>query len=212
LVAKSLVCLRSCLEALHIKAAGRLKDPLHQSCSGSDCQFLCFDNLHRDLTAYLNELDRVFFLKENMHNREPWWLSAFYSFCIQGLVRRGLIDLLTTQPTGLNHYAAAQHLHLAIRMFSVIMKHDPLIDESSFITQSHVTGYPATGRRDHFREARLAVQQANWESNGIRSSAEYLKQLFEVDGASFRQTGPTSTPRLTAVPGPGATPVGDLEI
>lgn len=42
---------------------------------------------------YLQELSRVFFKKENGKCRHPWWLSAFYSFCIQSYVRRALVEL-----------------------------------------------------------------------------------------------------------------------
>lgn len=45
------------------------------------------------LTLYSRELSRVFFKKENLNSRRPWWLSAFYSFCIQSYVRRALIEL-----------------------------------------------------------------------------------------------------------------------
>jgi hypothetical protein len=41
----------------------------------------------------LGELSRVFFLKENMREKTTWWLSAFYSFCIQSFVRKALIEV-----------------------------------------------------------------------------------------------------------------------
>lgn len=80
LIAKSLTCLRSSLEALAVLDSGKLKAILHQACTGSTCRFGCIAKLSVDIKAFLDELSRVFFTKENVRAKESWWLSTFYRF------------------------------------------------------------------------------------------------------------------------------------
>jgi hypothetical protein len=173
---------------MHMKAAGHLSDPFHWECKKGECEFICVKNVQRSLTAYLNELDRVFFLKENKTDRESWWLSAFYSFCIQGRVRRALMDLASTHQTGDNLYGVQQYLHLAIRLFIAIpTKCDPLIDDPSLVTLLPATSDSPAGRKEQYKKAQLAVKQAHWASEGIGGFADYLKQLFEDDEGVLKE-------------------------
>ncbi|KAF8859366.1 hypothetical protein BDZ45DRAFT_361571 [Acephala macrosclerotiorum] len=93
LIAQSLICLRTCAEALRVKAAGLLGTCWHSSCGSQNCKIECVANLSMHLGLYTQELSRVFFKKENVHHRGPWFLSTFYSFCIQSYVRRVLVEL-----------------------------------------------------------------------------------------------------------------------
>jgi hypothetical protein len=129
----------------------------------------------------LNELDRVFFNKENQHNRESWWLSTFYSFCIQGIVRRALMSIFQLFRRSLDE--VTQYLHLAVRLFvAVSSSYDPLIQNTSSDQALSSTDSDKAILNNRCKVAQIAVRQGEWESKGINSSAEYLKQLFEDRG------------------------------
>jgi hypothetical protein len=149
----------------------------HQLCMTDICQIECIKTLDEHLGLYLDALSKVFFKKENMRTKETWWLSTFYSFAIQGLVRKLIRELSYTPDS---RAATEHHLHLAIRLFIASSGgYDPLIRdyassskgkeaESSYITD--------------LEEAKTAVEQNSWASKGILSSADYLRKLFEDDG------------------------------
>ena len=140
-------------------------------CKESLCKFDCIANLTSALTLYLDELSRVLFKKENMRDKS-WWLSAFYSLCIQSKVRKCLINLVADEPTSKKALGANKYLHLAVRLFiGSSGAHDPLVQ--SFSSESNASDYELAQR---------AIQQENWKMHGIGSSAEYLNQLFEDDG------------------------------
>jgi hypothetical protein len=75
---------------------GYLTELSHRSCTASACDIDCIKNLNLHLEQYLDELSRVFFNKENMRIKQSWWLSTFYSFCIQGIIQRALKELKVT--------------------------------------------------------------------------------------------------------------------
>jgi hypothetical protein len=58
------------------------------------CKLESIASLELNLTLYLDELSRVFFKKENLKSRDGYWLSTFFSFCIQAVVRRALLQLM----------------------------------------------------------------------------------------------------------------------
>lgn len=187
---RSLICLHSSLEAMHIKAAGHLKNLPHQVCPWPSCKVTCLANLNLHSTQYLDELDSVFFNKERQHNRQAWWLSAFYSFCIQGLVRKALIDLMSIQNIGADSCSARQYLYLAIRLFIAVSgNYDPLVKNLTASLVSPSADNSRAVRYEHYERAQLAVQHLYWESKGIHSSADYLKQLFEDDGGDIKNLG-----------------------
>ncbi|KUJ23554.1 uncharacterized protein LY89DRAFT_663965 [Mollisia scopiformis] len=102
LIAQSLICLRVCAEALRAQASGLLSTPWHSICESHNSKLDDVRNLNVHLRLYNKELSRVFFQRENLRNRRPWWLSAFYSFCIQSYVRRALIKLnMELKPTSI---------------------------------------------------------------------------------------------------------------
>jgi hypothetical protein len=178
---------------MHVKAAGCLSSQCHRACSKSLCKILCLGDLDLHLKLYLDELDRVFFKKENQRNRESWWLSAFYSFCIQGIVRRALIELTNAQTTGGNTNGVVEYLHLAIRLFVASSStYDPLIQNLAPDRALQSTDSFTTADREHYKTAQLAVQQADWAWDGIYSTADFLKQLFGDDGSVLKELGPES--------------------
>ncbi|KAF2489887.1 hypothetical protein BU16DRAFT_166805 [Lophium mytilinum] len=171
LIAQSLICLRSCLEVLRIPTP---PDVQHYSCKGSTiCKIECIADLESHLRAYVREFSRVMFLKENLRSGYDWWLSVFYSLCIQAFVRKAVLKIHEMQgnfPKELPN--ATQYLHLAVRLFIARFgTHDPLVDEE---TQDF-----------HYRVAQIAVNKKNWGTYGITSTSTLLKKLFEDTGASL---------------------------
>jgi hypothetical protein len=93
-------------------ATGMTQD-LYKHCKTDICRIDCIRSLDEHLGLYLDELAKVFFKKENLRVKETWWLSTFYSFAIQGLIRK-LIQQLSYATS---YKSANQYLHLAIRLF-----------------------------------------------------------------------------------------------
>ena len=171
-----------CLEALRFpqECFVNWSQESHWSCETSACWFECIANLNLHLERYLEELSRVFFNKENMRSKESWWLSTFYSFCIQGIVRRALKELKTTPQSG---KAIDEYLYLPLRLFTATSgAYDPLI--RNFALPGKEKELELTLVAD-FQAAQIAVQQSSWSVNGIESSSQYLKNLFEDEGADL---------------------------
>jgi hypothetical protein len=99
LIAQSLICFRTCIEVLRAES-GLLSGHWHQLCEPQRCKLDSIASLKEHLSLYTQELSRVFFHKESVRLRQSWWLSAFYSFCIQSYVRRALVEL--TKDMGLH--------------------------------------------------------------------------------------------------------------
>jgi hypothetical protein len=130
------------------------------------------------LELYVHELSRVFFKKENMRNKS-WWLSVFYSFCIQSIVKHALIRLIgdvgpATQPT----LGATLHLHLAVRLFIASSgSHDPLMPDYSI--EEPQSEEEAIRIKD-YELAQYASYQEQWPYFGIKSTKEFLELLFDI--------------------------------
>jgi hypothetical protein len=124
----------------------------------------------------LDALSKVFFKKENMRVKETWWLSVFFSFTIQSLVRKLLQQLSYFLASGT---AANQYLHLPIRLFIASSgDYDPLMRD--YVTLSKGKEADSSYISD-LEEAKTAVEQSSWASRDIFSSADYLRNLFEDD-------------------------------
>lgn len=164
---------------MHVKADVDLQDASHRTCSKSTCKIACLGDLDMHLGLYLDELDRVFFNKESQRNRISWWLSAFYSFVIQGFVRRALIEILSTQLPKRDFRGVTQYLHLAIRLF---IASSGSLDLLVRVPSVGSTSDSLKEFDDQYQLARIAVGYAEWESMGISNSAEYLRRLFEDVG------------------------------
>jgi hypothetical protein len=186
LIAQSLICLRGVLEALRIQASGMLSDYTHSRC-GEVCEIESIQNLSISLGIYLDELSEVFFLKANMLDKSPWWLSVFYSFCIQSMVRKGLMKLVTKRPKvqtevptmGIIQNAGVhQYLYLPLRLFIASSETpgrilDPVARSNTFDHEDYV-------------QAQSAVNQPEWRAQGIRSSADFLRRIFQDTGCVLR--------------------------
>lgn len=194
LIAQSLNCLRLCLEAMHGTTFGSMNTLSHTSCQANLCNVDCIQILEVSCQGYLTELSNVFFKKENLRDK-AWWLSAFYSFCIQAHVRKALI--LLEDYLGLEPRQRARYLHIAIRLFIASSgKYDPLIQDWSSQSETP-SSEEERARAADYELAQSSVQQAEWVSNGVAGSGDYLKQLFEDDGAALGVRAPGS---VTVVP------------
>jgi hypothetical protein len=138
-----------------------------------------------NIKLYLDELSRVFFKKENLRNRGPSWLSIFYSFCIQSLVRTALLQITKRVGVGVTReaeVAANQYLYLPLRLFiasnSGSTYKDPMLSDEA--TES---GIPSP---EAYQQAREAVNYADWHLTGIHNSGDYLKKLFQDEGGVLR--------------------------
>jgi hypothetical protein len=144
------------------------------------------------LKMYFDELSRVFFKKQNIGDKAAWWLSTFYSFCIQSLVRRTLIQLTEnvsydTASQGLAQ--SKQYLHIPLRLFIASSgAYDPLNHSMSTLDRRQYGKDDRTPRPEDIHQARSAVRQSGWCSIGVSNSADYLRKLFEDDG-SVLETG-----------------------
>lgn len=168
---------------MHVTGKVALQDASHQTCSNLGCRITCLADLGLHLKLYLDELDRVFFYKDNQRKKISWWLSAFYSLIIQGFVRRALMDILSTQLTGRDFQGVTQYLHLAVRLFIAISSNfDPIVQDSSSEPAPSTKNNQEETPDANYGSARIAVRWLEWETMGIASSAEYLRKLFEDVG------------------------------
>jgi hypothetical protein len=150
------------------------------------CQVDCIANMETHLKIFIDELSRVFFKKDNLRNK-TWWLSAFYSFRIQSMVRRGLMELAGCQEKESSMFpdqhpirvAVRQYLSIALRFFVAGSgTYDPLTKIYPSGSQLLFKTEQEKASDEHFRAAQEAVKQETWKSNGISSSMEYLQNLF----------------------------------
>ncbi|KAF7908460.1 uncharacterized protein EAF01_004215 [Botrytis porri] len=210
LIAHSLTCLRTCVEALHVNTLGGFKDS-HGACELATCKIDCIRDLELQVEQYLDELSRVIFLKENMRNRS-WWLSAFYSLCIQGVIRQALILLSSndhSETSGIEKLTSTQYLYIAIRLFSASSgTHDPLIQDwsSQIAFRSAEVGAPSI---EDYQNAQSAINQSQWKIRGIKKSGNYLKKLFEDNGGALAEPHDCGT--LTILPEPYLPKIFTLE-
>ncbi|KAE8445806.1 hypothetical protein EG329_012864 [Mollisiaceae sp. DMI_Dod_QoI] len=115
-----------------------------------------------------------------MRNKS-WWLSVFYSLCIQSMIKIALIRLIgnvagpATQPT----FGATHHLHLAVRLFIASSgSYDPLMQDYSVESEPQ-SEQEAIDIRD-FELAQYASYKEQWPYFGIKSTKEFLEQLYDI--------------------------------
>lgn len=127
------------------------------------------------IAIFLEELSRVFFKKSNLRNKETWWLSMFYSLCIQSIVRRALMALTDSAQNEMSDSVvqAKQYLYLPLRLF--------IASSGPFDPLNRPPTNEMNGVLDDYERAAKAVNQSSWSSNGIQSSGDYLRSLFEDD-------------------------------
>ncbi|KAK5656447.1 hypothetical protein OQA88_4829 [Cercophora sp. LCS_1] len=213
LVMMSMVCLRHCLEALRLHSAGLLVEDEHVDCQPGLCHVQCIQDLSYYVEAFIRELSSVVFNKENMRDRR-WWLSTFYSLCIQSYVRQALIAIETqlcfasADDVPAEDLTATQYLHLAAVLFTAASaKYDPLlggrlqyaITESSIIPETNVPEL-------HHSSARVACEVARWPEVGVKNSYQFLRKLLQIGSVDFEQEQSDLQPIRTSVSSGRLTP------
>ncbi|KAK3986366.1 Fez family zinc finger protein 2 [Cladorrhinum sp. PSN332] len=192
LVISSMVCFRHCLEALRLHSAQLLSPGAHKDCGGGRCQVECIQSLSLRLSAYVDELSSVIFNKENMRDRK-WWLSTFYSLCIQSYVRHALIIIerqlrfRSTDDVAAEDLTATQYLHLATVLFTAASaKYDPLLGGRLQYALTENSVIPETSVPElHHSSARVAFEVDKWADGGIRTPYQFLRRLLQIGSLDF---------------------------
>ncbi|KAK3372670.1 hypothetical protein B0H63DRAFT_497059 [Podospora didyma] len=190
LVMISLICLRHCFEALRLHSADLLNPRAHVSCRAGQCQVHYIRDLSLSVTAYIDELSSVIFNKDNMRDRR-WWLSTFYSLCIQSHVRHAVIAIekqLCFQSAD-EDLISTQYLHLAAMLFTAASaKYDPLLGGRHQYTvtenENSVTR-ETTVPELHHSSARKVCEVDSWPECGIKSSYEFLRRALQIGSLDF---------------------------
>lgn len=147
------------------------------------CRIECMANLTLYLNKYLDELSRVFFQKQDMRSKS-WWLSIFYSFCIQAVVRKALISITGCSPGQRFELTwVKEYLHLAIRPFiSASGSYDPLLSQLHLVPPFGSDGSSQSENLPALEDYVAARTALDIPSEDFGSSADYLKRIFEDSG------------------------------
>jgi hypothetical protein len=168
----------------------------HRFCKPKSCQMDCISTLDLHLNLYLDELSRVFFKKENLRTRN-WWLSAFLSLCIQSLVRKALIALFADETPDRSH-GAREYLRLPVRLFIASSGiHDPLMRDFALGCEPQVPEKKLPSSQD-YKLAQIAIQKDAWSARNIKSSADYLKLLYEDDEKDITDASRITSKQLSS--------------
>lgn len=123
--------------------------------------------------------------KNNGLNSRDWWLAVFYSLCIQGYVRKLLMELAATGAFQDHMASTSQYLHLAVRLFTVSCgstskkAYDPLNLDLDNLSQNELILMAKHQLTiEEAKNAKIAVGQSRWEENDISGSYNYLERLF----------------------------------
>ncbi|CZR55152.1 uncharacterized protein PAC_05038 [Phialocephala subalpina] len=92
--------------------------------------------------------------------------------------------MIAEESPGKEHLRCAQFLHLPVRVFIAASgAFDPLVEEASASSLNYEESMIPSFKE--YKEARVAVDQPNWESRGISGFGDYLKHLFEDHGGDL---------------------------
>jgi hypothetical protein len=117
-----------------------------------------------------------------LQSDRSWWLSAFYSLCIQSFVRKYLIDIVNGILCN-NVLGTKRYLHVVLRLFLASSGgYDPIVSERPQ-ESAQLTATEDNCHIDHIKLAQAAVEHHDWAERGIQSSRDYLSGLFEDDEA-----------------------------
>ncbi|CAK7222074.1 hypothetical protein SBRCBS47491_004746 [Sporothrix bragantina] len=196
MVALSLVCLRNCLDALRLNAAHLLDARLHSTCQSDRCSIDCLRELANCIDTYIEELSLLMFRKVNLRDRR-WWLSTFYSLCIQAYVRRALLvieqQLLYPDSDDADVLYSSQYLHLVTVLFiAVSFQYDPLVStngglqlQQSLLAEEDGASSDLFVPDRYFSSARTACAVSIWLDEGIKSSYQFLTRLLQIGSLDF---------------------------
>jgi hypothetical protein len=169
---------------------------IHKGCGGNQCRLNCINNIRMHLNMYSEALSTAIFRKDNTRSKS-WWLSAFYSLIIQSMVRTGLLQLTRTgasiYPTLGNHPVRRiqQYMHLGVRLFIASSGiRDPLMKDYSALPSSSQEEEQANR---NYQAAQEATRRDSWGVHGIKSSADFLRTIFEDEGGPLEEPPKTTT-------------------
>lgn len=188
----SMICLNGCLQALRLISAGLLQPSGHDECSSGGCEVHCIRELLACVRAYVDELSAVMFNKENMRDRR-WWLSTFYSLCIQSYVRHSLLAIEKhlcfpdLDDVSAEDLTSTQYLHLAAVLFTAASaKYDPLLGGQYQYALTDNSVIPETSIPElHHSSVRAACEVDTWGEAGIKSSYQFLRRLLQIGSLDF---------------------------
>ncbi len=196
MVALSLVCLRNCLDALRLNSAHLLDARLHSTCQSDRCSIDCLRELASCIDTYIEELSLLMFRKVNLRDRR-WWLSTFYSLCIQAYVRRALLvieqQLLYPDSDDADVLFSSQYLHLVTVLFiAVSFQYDPLVSstgglrlQQSLLAEEDGAASDLFVPDRYFAAGRTACAVDIWLDEGIKSSYQFLTRLLNIGSLDF---------------------------
>ncbi|KAK0642196.1 hypothetical protein B0T16DRAFT_394343 [Cercophora newfieldiana] len=97
LVYSAMNCLKDCLEAIRLCTSepSLLTTAAHAHCTSAECTSPGLDGLSKRLPKYADFLTSALLRKKR--DEDDDWLVVFYSLCIQGYIRRGLVELERAQ-------------------------------------------------------------------------------------------------------------------
>lgn len=166
-------CLNHSLDALRSKPSSVT---LHYACRPDRYRLHSVAKLQQSSSIYMNVLHDVMFSKWRLSNHRFRWLSIFYSLCIQSFVRVNLMKLsehLQTSTKISDQWSDAKvYLHLFISLFQAASaEYDPITmaDHLSPTEMNQIT------------LARIAVNPWHWEEQGVHSSYDHLRRIFNMD-------------------------------
>ncbi|KIM97200.1 hypothetical protein OIDMADRAFT_57835 [Oidiodendron maius Zn] len=173
LILLSIRCLNHSLDAVRTPPS---LATLHHACKPERCGLHPIAKLQQSSSRYIDGLHDVTFGKWGLSNHRYWWLAIYYSLCIQGLVRENLIKLserVRSSHQNLDRYSNAKlYLHSFITLFEAASaEYDPITTEYEL----------SPGEMSQIILARIAVNPWHWEGNGIHSSYDHLRCIFEVE-------------------------------
>ena len=179
MVMLSMICLRHCFDVLRLHSADLLSADLHGDCRRESCQVACLDNLSRTINTYIEDLASVVFKKVNLRDRR-WWLSVFYSLCIQAYVRRTLLIIEkqlifpNTDDPAPELLNSTQYLHLITVLYTAVsFQHDPITGRTlqpSLLEE--VTDPEASVPEQYYTSARTVCGSDLWMKEGIKTKLQ----------------------------------------
>ncbi|KAK9772399.1 putative C2H2-type domain-containing protein [Seiridium cardinale] len=188
-------------DALNIGSLEEFADLLHHATLfEEECGDIhCLDSLSVAIKTYTEELSQVILREGKSQQNKRWWLSTFYSLCIQSHVRHGLkvIESQLKTPSKSNPAAvtASEYLQLAVQLFyAASSEYDPIALDWD------LDDAPAALRTDlrllkYYRQARKVVKAMNVTDGSFDNSYTFLNRAFEI-GEYGNKEQPDSFPPL----------------
>jgi hypothetical protein len=131
----------------------------------------------------MEELSIMMFKKVNLRDRR-WWLSTFYSLCIQSYVRRALLVIeqqllaVAADDADLN---SDQYLHLITVLFTAVsFQYDPLSTGRLQQAVADDTIPEASVPELYLASARTVCGVEMWAGEGIKSSYQFLTRMLNI--------------------------------